>query len=448
MPRQEMLSARRCGSGSTIEHGERGRTCVGTERAADRGFDLAQELPLRAQLFAVEAGTSSSQALSSASSAHTRARAAAGAASHCGRRLVAGVRCCADLGALYRARLEGQAAELAALPVQYADYTLWQRRCWARRTTPDSADRGSLRTGTRRWRICRSRSSCRPTGRVPRCRATAAAVLPICARCRRCTAGLLALARSTGASLFMVLQAGLAALLTRLGAGTDIAIGSPIAGRGDSALDELIGFFVNTLVLRTDTSGDPSLHATARRGCGAPNWPPTRIRTCRSSGWWRCCNPARSLRGIRCSRSCWRSQNDAARQRAGAAGADGASQPSRRRAGEVRPAVEFVERRGRDGDAAGSTAAGIQHRPVRRAPPVERMADQLGTLLAAAPSRPRRGRSAPCRWRRRRAAQRSLRGLRTAPRGPVAPTRPCRSCSSGRRRARRTRWRWWPATAS
>ncbi len=74
-----------------------------------------------------------------------------------------------------------------------------------------------------------------------------------------------ALGRQEGATLYMVVLGAFQALLSRYGAGEDVVVGSPVAGRGRGEVEELIGFFVNTLVLRTDLSGDPSFRALVRR---------------------------------------------------------------------------------------------------------------------------------------------------------------------------------------
>ncbi|MQY11299.1 Tyrocidine synthase 3 [Streptomyces sp. RB5] len=147
--------------------------------------------------------------------------------------------------------------EIPELPVQYADYALWQREVLGSEDDPSSVIAGQLAY----WKeqLAGSPDALElPTDRPRPAAASYRGGRVDWSLDADTCAGLVALARTSGASVFMVLQAAVAALFSRLGAGEDIPLGTGVAGRTDVALDEVVGFFVNTLVLRTDVSGDPT----------------------------------------------------------------------------------------------------------------------------------------------------------------------------------------------
>ncbi|MGB8508752.1 MAG: amino acid adenylation domain-containing protein, partial [Pyrinomonadaceae bacterium] len=163
-----------------------------------------------------------------------------------------------ELTALYEAYLEGRESPLAELSIQYADYAVWQREglqgevlaghlsYWRERL--EGVAVLELPTDHPRPAVQRYRGS-RQTSVIE----------------RSVSAGLHELARREGATLFMVLLAGWQALLSRYSGQEDIAVGTPIAGRGRRELEGLIGFFVNTLVMRAHVDGAESFRELVRQ---------------------------------------------------------------------------------------------------------------------------------------------------------------------------------------
>jgi amino acid adenylation domain-containing protein/non-ribosomal peptide synthase protein (TIGR01720 family) len=209
---------------------------------AQHAFDLAHEIPLHARLFRIAADD----------------HVVVSVAHHIAADGLSAAPMVRDLGIAYLCRCMGIAPAWTELPVQYVDYTLWQRHQFGALDDPDSLIARQLAY----WQDTLAGMPDRlqlPTDRpyppVADQRGASIAVhWPVELQER-----IAQVAHHHHATSFMLVQAALAVLLGRLASTTDVAVGFPIGGRRDPALDDLIGFFVNTLVLRVDVSGDPTV---------------------------------------------------------------------------------------------------------------------------------------------------------------------------------------------
>lgn len=158
-----------------------------------------------------------------------------------------------DLSIAYTARLQCAEPSWPELPLQYADYSVWQREM----TGSAGRHTGELARQQAYWREALKGIEAAPSDIGDRCRPVTPSYrgdfvrVEVPADVHGMVRGL---ARSCGATLFMVFHAALAVLLRELSAGADTTIGAPVAGRSDERLYDLVGFFVNTLALRLDVS--------------------------------------------------------------------------------------------------------------------------------------------------------------------------------------------------
>ncbi|MET0398037.1 MAG: AMP-binding protein, partial [Longimicrobiaceae bacterium] len=157
-----------------------------------------------------------------------------------------------EVSALYGALSRGEEPRLPELPVQYADYAVWQRE-WLR------GDVLEAQIGFWKERLAGApplleipTDRARLPGQSPRAESHPL-MLP-----SALAGSLRELSRREGATLFMTLLAGWQTLLGRYAGQEDVVVGSPISGRNRHEIEGLIGFFVNTLALRADLSGDPT----------------------------------------------------------------------------------------------------------------------------------------------------------------------------------------------
>ncbi|MGG7103929.1 amino acid adenylation domain-containing protein, partial [Rhodococcus sp. 24CO] len=209
------------------------------ERLASSGFDVTDEVPVRIALFRLDPEQHVlvivvHHIAADGSSMPPLAR---------------------DVMTAYTARANRRIPDWVPLPVTYADYTLWQRRVHGVESDPSSLAGEELTY----WQQALSglpavlplpTDRARPTWRQMR---GSAVHFEIGAQLHR---ALQLLARKHDSTIFMTMHAALAVLLSRLTGTGDIAVGTPVAGRGEAALDNLVGMFVNTVVLRTAvTSG-------------------------------------------------------------------------------------------------------------------------------------------------------------------------------------------------